>query len=149
MALNAGVLFPGAMLHGIISIGSFQEQFIMPDTIAEAICDVSLVWGRPLSSGCVNSGGKDVTRTRRPGATGYQESECRNDTHPEPPSAAGQVPDNEPFLSVYLSREFSLPDLAAPALPMNTLLDGVVFGSAVTSFDFALNCAMTVFEVPT
>jgi hypothetical protein len=48
---------------------------------------------------------------------------------------------------VYLSDEFSLPDLAAPALPMDKFLDEVVFGSPVTFFDFALNCAMTVFEV--
>jgi hypothetical protein len=48
---------------------------------------------------------------------------------------------------VYLSGEFSLPDLAAPALPMNKFLDGAVLGSAVTCFDFLLNCAMTVFEV--
>lgn len=88
-----------------------------------------------------------VTRTRPPGATGYQEGECRNGTHPEPPSAAGQVSDNKPFLSVYLSG-FSLPDLTAPAPPMNTFLDRVVSGSDVTPYDFALNCAMTVFEVP-
>jgi hypothetical protein len=57
------------------------------------------------------------------------------------------VPDNKPFLSVYLSGEFSLPDVAAPALPTNKFLDGVVFGGSVACFDFTLNCAMTVFEV--
>jgi hypothetical protein len=46
------------------------------------------------------------------------------------------VPDNEPFLSVYLSGEFSLPSSSAPALPMNKYLDGVVFSNAVTSNDF-------------
>jgi hypothetical protein len=51
------------------------------------------------------------------------------------------VPDNEPFLSVYLSGEFSLQDVAAPALPMNKYLDGVVFQNPVTSFDFAFTPA--------
>lgn len=51
------------------------------------------------------------------------------------------VPSNEPFLSVYLSGEFSLQSIAAPALPMNKYLDGVVFENAVTSFDFAFTPA--------
>ena len=51
------------------------------------------------------------------------------------------VPSSEPFLSVYLSGEFSLPSTAAPALPMNKYLDGVVFQNAVTSFDFTFTPA--------
>ena len=46
------------------------------------------------------------------------------------------VPSNEPFLSVYLSGEFTLPDQTGPALPMNKLLDGVKFTNAITAFDF-------------
>jgi hypothetical protein len=51
------------------------------------------------------------------------------------------VPGNEPFLSVYLSGEFSLESTAAPALPMNKYLDGVVFHNAVTSLDFTFTPA--------
>jgi hypothetical protein len=51
------------------------------------------------------------------------------------------VPDNEPFLSLYLSGEFSLQSEAAPALPMKKYLDGVVFRNAVTAFDFTFTPA--------
>jgi hypothetical protein len=46
------------------------------------------------------------------------------------------LPSNEPSLSVYLSGEFSLPALSAPALPMKKFLDGVVFTNAVTRNDY-------------
>ncbi|HXB32741.1 MAG TPA: hypothetical protein VNV35_04940 [Puia sp.] len=42
------------------------------------------------------------------------------------------IPDNEPFLTVYLSGEFSLPESASPALPMAKYLDGVVFSNAAS-----------------
>ena len=47
----------------------------------------------------------------------------------------------EPFLSVYLSGEFSLQDITPPVLPMNKYLDGVVFHNGVTSYDFAFTPA--------
>ena len=47
----------------------------------------------------------------------------------------------QPYLSVYLSGEFSLDDVPSPALPMNKLLDGVVFSNAITSYDFAFTPA--------
>src|ERR1700722_19491249 len=47
----------------------------------------------------------------------------------------------QPYLSVYLSGEFSLQDISSPALPMNKYLDGVVFHNAITSFDFAFTPA--------
>ena len=49
------------------------------------------------------------------------------------------IPANEPFLSLYLSGEFSLPAISAPALPMKKYLDGVVFTNAVqaNSFNFS------------
>lgn len=46
------------------------------------------------------------------------------------------LPENEPFLSVYLSGEFSLASTSAPALPMNKYLDGVTFTNLAAGPDF-------------
>jgi hypothetical protein len=47
------------------------------------------------------------------------------------------VPSSEPFLSLYLSGEFDLPETPPPALPMKKFLDGVTFHNAVTKYDFS------------
>jgi hypothetical protein len=51
------------------------------------------------------------------------------------------VADNEPYLAVYLSGEFSLQGINAPALPMNKYVDGVLPANAVTANDYTFTQA--------
>jgi hypothetical protein len=51
------------------------------------------------------------------------------------------VPDNEPYLSVYLSGEFSLSPTPPPVLPMKKLVDGVQFSNAVGAYPFSFTPA--------
>jgi len=50
------------------------------------------------------------------------------------------VPDNEPYLSVYLSGEFTLPKTPPPALPMKKFVDGQV-NNVIDAYPFAFGAA--------
>jgi hypothetical protein len=45
MALNALVFFFGAILHSGVAIGPFHQPHIVPATVAEILCGLSLGWG--------------------------------------------------------------------------------------------------------
>jgi hypothetical protein len=45
MIANAALFFFGALQHGGIAIGRFHEPHILPATIVESLCGLSLVWG--------------------------------------------------------------------------------------------------------
>jgi hypothetical protein len=51
------------------------------------------------------------------------------------------VPANEPYLSVYLSGEFALPETPPPVLPTKKLVDGVQFTNAVDAYPFSFTPA--------
>jgi hypothetical protein len=45
MISNAALFFFGALQHAGIAIGRFHEPRIVPATIVESLCGLSLVWG--------------------------------------------------------------------------------------------------------
>ena len=45
MIANAALFFFGALQHAGIAIGRFHEPHILPATIVESLCGLSLVWG--------------------------------------------------------------------------------------------------------
>jgi hypothetical protein len=45
MALNALVFFFGAILHSGVAIGPFHQPHIVPATVVEILCGLSLGWG--------------------------------------------------------------------------------------------------------
>jgi hypothetical protein len=45
MISNAALFFFGALQHAGIAIGRFHEPRIVPATIVESICGLSLLWG--------------------------------------------------------------------------------------------------------
>jgi hypothetical protein len=45
MALNALVFFFGAILHSGVAIGPFHQPHILPATVVEILCGLSLGWG--------------------------------------------------------------------------------------------------------
>jgi hypothetical protein len=45
MVSNAALFFFGALQHAGIALGRFHEPRIIPATLVEAICGLSLVWG--------------------------------------------------------------------------------------------------------
>ena len=44
MIANAALFFFGALQHAAVRIGNFHEPHIMPATIVESICGLSLLW---------------------------------------------------------------------------------------------------------
>lgn len=45
MISNAALFFFGALQHAGIAIGRFHEPRIVPATIVESLCGLSLIWG--------------------------------------------------------------------------------------------------------
>lgn len=51
MISNAALFFFGALQHAGIAIGRFHEPRIVPATIVESVCGLSLLWGATVVFG--------------------------------------------------------------------------------------------------